>query len=60
MPFPSVRNESHSTLFLSYLIITAVFCGALVMVIEVLGSKVLGPFFGATIAAIMFLFLKPS
>ena len=49
MPFPSVRSESHSTLFLSYLIITAVFCGALVMVIEVLGSKVLGPFFGVSL-----------
>src|SRR5512138_3370729 len=38
-----------SRAFLVYLIITAVVCGALVMVIEVLGSRVIGPFFGASL-----------
>jgi MFS family permease len=35
--------------YLAYLIATAVVCGALVMVIEVLGSRVIGPFFGASL-----------
>lgn len=32
-----------------YLILTAALCGALVMVIEVLGSRVIGPFFGVSL-----------
>ena len=32
-----------------YLVATTVLCGALVMVIEVLGSRVLGPFFGVSL-----------
>ena len=35
-----------SKLFLPYLLLTAVLCGALIMVIEVMGSRVIGPFFG--------------
>jgi spermidine synthase len=35
--------------FLYYLVSTAVICGALVMVIEILGSRVIGPFFGASL-----------
>ncbi len=35
--------------FVYYLIFTALTCGALVMVIEVLGSRVLGPFFGVSL-----------
>lgn len=35
-----------SRLFLLYLMFTAVACGALVMVVEILGSRVIGPFFG--------------
>lgn len=35
--------------FLAYLVATAVVCGALVMVIEVLGSRIIGPFFGASL-----------
>src|SRR5512138_3048200 len=38
-----------SRAFLVYLIITAVVCGSLVMVIEVLGSRVIGPFFGVSL-----------
>ncbi len=38
-----------SRAFLSYLIATAVVCGALVMVIEILGSRVIGPFFGVSL-----------
>ncbi len=33
----------------AYLVVTAVLCGALVMVIEVLGSRVIGPFFGVSL-----------
>jgi len=35
--------------FLYYLVATAMLCGALVMVIEILGSRVIGPFFGASL-----------
>ena len=35
--------------FLLYLVITAILCGALVMVVEVLGSRVIGPFFGVSL-----------
>ena len=35
--------------FLVYLLATAVLCGALVMVIEILGSRVIGPFFGVSL-----------
>ena len=34
---------------LVYLMATAILCGALVMVIEVLGSRVIGPFFGVSL-----------
>ena len=40
---------SASQVFISYLIFTTMLCGALVMVIEVLGSRVLGPFFGVSL-----------
>ena len=33
----------------SYLLVTAITCGALIMVIEVMGSRVIGPFFGASL-----------
>lgn len=35
--------------FLYFLIVTALACGAMVMVIEVLGSKVIGPVFGVSL-----------
>jgi spermidine synthase len=35
--------------FLTYLLFTAVLCGALVMVVEVMGSRVIGPFFGVSL-----------
>jgi spermidine synthase len=38
--------QHKSKLFLPYLLFTAVLCGALIMVIEVMGSRVIGPFFG--------------
>lgn len=38
-----------SRLFISYLMLTAVTSGALVMVIQVLGSRVIGPFFGVSL-----------
>lgn len=39
----------HSKSFIAYLITTTALCGALVMVIEVLGSRVIGPFFGVSL-----------
>ena len=39
----------HPKGFIAYLIATAALCGALVMVLEVLGSRVLGPFFGVSL-----------
>ncbi|MDH3638482.1 MAG: fused MFS/spermidine synthase [Gammaproteobacteria bacterium] len=35
--------------FAVFLVFTAVLCGALVMVIEVLGSRIVGPFFGVSL-----------
>ncbi|HSD60489.1 MAG TPA: fused MFS/spermidine synthase, partial [Burkholderiales bacterium] len=35
--------------FIPYLVLTAFVCGGLVMVIEVLGSRVIGPFFGVSL-----------
>jgi spermidine synthase len=43
------ESESHSVYFIFYLIITAIICGAQVMVVEVLGSRVIGPFFGVSL-----------
>ena len=44
------RETGHdSPIFLLFLIITAIVCGALVMVVEVLGSRVIGPFFGVSL-----------
>jgi spermidine synthase len=47
----NTSNQPHPrpTLFVFYLILTAMVCGALVMVVEVLGSRVLGPFFGVSL-----------
>lgn len=39
----------HSKGFIAFLIATATLCGALVMVLEVLGSRVIGPFFGVSL-----------
>jgi spermidine synthase len=35
--------------FIFYILLTAVICGALVMVIQVMGSRVIGPFFGVSL-----------
>lgn len=45
----SSQQRPHSRAFLIYLLLTAVVSGALVMVIEVLGSRVVGPFFGVSL-----------
>ena len=36
-------------LFVSYLILTAMVCGALVMAVEVMGSRVISPFYGVSL-----------
>ena len=46
---PVLHGREGSRPFLVYLIATAVLCGALVMVIEILGSRVIGPFFGVSL-----------
>jgi spermidine synthase len=48
MPATSMQAQG-SRNFLLFLLLTAVVCGALVMVIEVLGSRVIGPFFGVSL-----------
>ena len=45
MGFPVQHPKS----FIAFLIATAALCGALVMVLEVLGSRVIGPFFGVSL-----------
>jgi spermidine synthase len=42
-------DEANSKAFLIYLLFTATLSGALIMVIEVLGSRVIGPFFGVSL-----------
>ena len=42
-------EEKLTKMFVAYLILTAVACGGLIMVIEVLGSRVIGPFFGVSL-----------
>ena len=50
MPVNALTSKNaHSRSFVYYLVLTAVICGALVMVIEILGSRVIGPFFGASL-----------
>ncbi|MBF0559423.1 MAG: fused MFS/spermidine synthase [Nitrospirae bacterium] len=41
--------SSHSLLFIIFLVVTSLICGALVMTVEILGSRVIGPFFGASL-----------
>lgn len=45
---PELSMQQHAGLRW-YLILTAALCGALVMVIEVLGSRMIGPFFGVSL-----------
>jgi len=45
----SKTAESHSRLMLLFLLLTALICGAMIMVVEVLGSRVIGPFFGVSL-----------
>lgn len=42
-------NHAHEKWFRLYLLLTAALCGAIVMVVEVLGSRVIGPFFGVSL-----------
>ncbi|MDF1535391.1 MAG: fused MFS/spermidine synthase [bacterium] len=41
--------NGYSRVFLAYLLITAFVCGSLIMVIEVMGSRVIGPFYGVSL-----------
>jgi spermidine synthase len=42
-------EHTHSKGFIAFLLVTALLCGALVMAVEVLGSRVIGPFFGVSL-----------
>ena len=46
---PTVTSTPHSRAGLLFLLFTALVCGALIMVVEVLGSRVIGPFFGVSL-----------
>ena len=48
-PTPGQTSSPIRYGMLIYLLATALICGALVMVIEVLGSRVIGPFFGVSL-----------
>ena len=43
--FPSTSHRAETAI----LLVTALLCGALIMVVEVLGSRVIGPFFGVSL-----------
>ena len=49
MPSNSSNHTVHQLPFVIFLVVTALICGALVMVIEVLGSRIINPFFGASL-----------
>ncbi|WP_426415381.1 fused MFS/spermidine synthase [Aestuariirhabdus sp. LZHN29] len=42
-------TDQHPRWFIGFLFFTAILCGALIMVVEVLGSRVIGPFFGVSL-----------
>jgi len=42
-------NLNQSKSFLLYLVATALLCGAIIMAVEVMGSRVVGPFFGVSL-----------
>lgn len=42
-------QQEQSKGFIFYLLLTAVLCGGLVMVVQVMGSRVIGPFFGVSL-----------
>lgn len=44
-----VKDSPHPKGLLPYLVVTTTICGALIMVLEVLGSRVIGPFFGVSL-----------
>lgn len=46
---PQSNGANASGWFFLYLLLTALICGALIMVVEVLGSRVIGPFFGVSL-----------
>src|SRR5210317_2613665 len=43
------KANRHPRWMLFFLIFTALVCGAMIMVVEVLGSRVIGPFFGVSL-----------
>lgn len=45
----AVATARHGRALSLYLVVTTGLCGALVMVVEVLGSRVIGPFFGVSL-----------
>lgn len=49
MSSQTIQRPLPSQGFRSYLLLTAGLCGAIVMVVEVLGSRVIGPFFGVSL-----------
>lgn len=49
MPAQASPNCVPNRWFRAYLLATACLCGAMVMVVEVLGSRVIGPFFGVSL-----------
>lgn len=49
MPSPPPQDSLPHKWFRYYLLATTAICGAIVMVVEVLGSRVIGPFFGVSL-----------
>lgn len=47
----TIRNHApmNSTAFRYFLLLTTTLCGALVMIVEVLGARVIGPYFGVSL-----------
>jgi spermidine synthase len=43
------KRVTHGRGFLAYTLLTTMLCGALVMVVEVMGSRVIGPFYGVSL-----------
>jgi len=48
-PSPDTGDAGHDRRMIGFLLLTSLLCGMAVMIIEVLGSRVIGPFFGASL-----------
>lgn len=47
--YETKNEQGKNVIFSAFLLFTALICGAVIMIVEVLGSRVVGPFFGVSL-----------